>query len=111
MTAPKGMKAWRHQIAEHNRQYTILGYSKAGYSVNGMNVDANKTCGKCLSQIRREQNLTQVELAQRLEVPQSFISKIETGERSLKAYELFSYAKALGITAESIVQRLHNCLN
>lgn len=76
-----------------------------------MNVDANKTCGKCLSQIRREQNLTQVELAQRLEVPQSFISKIETGERSLKAYELFSYAKALGITAESIVQRLHNCLN
>lgn len=76
-----------------------------------MNVDANKTCGKCLSQIRREQNLTQVELAQKLEVPQSFISKIETGERSLKAYELFSYAKALDITAESLVRRLHNCLN
>lgn len=36
------------------------------YSVNDMNVDANRTCGKCLSQIRREQGITQVELAKKL---------------------------------------------
>ena len=70
------------------------------YSVNGMNVDANRTCGKCLSQIRREQGITQVELAEKLGVPQSFISKVETGERSLRAYEQFAYAEALGITVE-----------
>ena len=69
------------------------------YSVNGMNVDANRTCGKCLSQIRREQGITQVELAKKLGVPQSFISKVETGERSL-------YADALGITVETLVRKL-----
>ncbi len=81
-----------------------------GYSVNGMNVDANKTCGKCLSQIRREQGITQVELAKRLGMPQSFVSKIETGERSLKVYEQFAYARALGISSEALVQRLESYL-
>ena len=81
-----------------------------GYSVNGMNVDANKTCGKCLSQIRREQGITQVELAKKLGMPQSFVSKIETGERSLKVYEQFAYARALGISSEALVQRLESYL-
>lgn len=81
------------------------------YSVNGMNVDANRTCGKCLSQIRREQGITQVELAKKLRVPQSFISKVETGERSLRVYEQFAYAEALGITVGVLVQRLEAALS
>lgn len=76
------------------------------YSVSGMNVDANRICGKCLSQIRREQGITQVELAKKLGVPQSFISKVETGERSLRIYEQFAYADALGITVETLVRKL-----
>ena len=71
-----------------------------------MNVDANRTCGKCLSQIRREQGITQVELAKKLRVPKSFISKVETGERSLRVYEQFAYAEALGIAVGVLVQRL-----
>lgn len=81
------------------------------YSVNGMNVDANRTCGKCLSQIRREQGIIQVELAKKLRVPQSFISKVETGERSLRVYEQFAYAEALGITVGVLVQRLEAVLS
>ncbi len=81
------------------------------YSVNDMNVDANRTCGKCLSQIRREQGITQVELAKKLRVPQSFISKVETGERSLRVYEQFAYAEALGITVGVLVQRLEAVLS
>ena len=81
------------------------------YSVSGMNVDANRTCGKCLSQIRREQGVTQVELAKKLGVPQSFISKVETGERSLRVYEQFAYAEALGITVGVLVQRLEAVLS
>lgn len=81
------------------------------YSVNGMNVDANRTCGKCLSQIRREQGITQVELARKLRVSQSFISKVETGERSLRVYEQFAYAEALGIAVGVLVQRLEADLN
>ena len=64
------------------------------YSVNGMNVDANRTCGKCLSQIRREQGITQVELAKKLRV-----------------YEQFAYAEALGITVGVLVQRLEAVLS
>ena len=57
------------------------------YSVNGMNVDANRTCGKCLSQIRREQGFTQVELAKKQGIPQSINTKVKTRERSLSDYE------------------------
>ena len=81
------------------------------YSVSGMNVDANRTCGKCFSQIRREQGVTQVELAKKLGVPQSFISKVETGERSLRVYEQFAYAEALGISVDDLVHRLEAVLS
>ena len=43
-------------------------------------------------------------------MPQSFVSKIETGERSLKVYEQFAYARALGISSEALVQRLESYL-
>ena len=76
-----------------------------------MNVDANRACGSCLSQIRRGQGITQVELAKRLRTPQSFVSKIETGERSLKVYEQFAYAEALGITPEEMITRLKEALD
>ena len=81
------------------------------YSVNGMNVDANRTCGKCLSQIRREQGITQVEVAKKLRVPQSFLSKVAPGARSLRVYEQFAYAEALGITGGVLVQRLEAVLS
>lgn len=71
-----------------------------------MDVDANKVCGGCLARLRRESGLTQVELATRLGVPQSYVSKVETGERSLRAYELFDYADALSIDAHSLVSSL-----
>ena len=75
-----------------------------------MNIDANKICGRCLAQLRDEAGLTQVELATRLTVPQSFVSKIETGERSLRAYELFGYADALDIDVHSVVSCLGSAL-
>jgi transcriptional regulator with XRE-family HTH domain len=41
---------------------------------------------------RREQGLTQVEVAQRLGKPQSFVSKSENGERRIDAIELADFA-------------------
>lgn len=92
------------------REYPNLGYSISGYSVSGMNIDANKICGRCLAQLREKAGLTQVELAKRLTVPQSFVSKVETGERSLRAYELFDYAYALGVDVHSVVSCLGSAL-
>lgn len=73
-----------------------------------MNVDANKVCGRCLARMRQESGLTQVDIARSLGVPQSFVSKVETGERSLKLYEQFDYARALGISALALSERLQS---
>lgn len=73
-----------------------------------MNVDANKVCGRCLARMRQESGLTQVDIARALGVPQSFVSKVETGERSLKLYEQFDYARALGISAPALSERLQS---
>ncbi|QNJ91193.1 helix-turn-helix transcriptional regulator [Mycolicibacterium fluoranthenivorans] len=59
-----------------------------------------------LRQLRREAGLTQVEVAERLRVPQSFVSKYESGERRLDVIELRYVAEALDTTLGTIVDRL-----
>lgn len=46
---------------------------------------------------RRSAALTQVELAVRLGKPQSFVSKVETGERRLDFVEFVDWARAVGM--------------
>jgi transcriptional regulator with XRE-family HTH domain len=45
---------------------------------------------------RRAAELRQADLAGRLQKPQSFVSKIETGERSLDVVEFAIVARAIG---------------
>lgn len=59
-----------------------------------------------LRRIREEREVTQLELAERLEVPQSFVSKIETGERRLDVLELRHVCRELGIPLRAFVERL-----
>ena len=50
--------------------------------------------------LRRERwrsALTQAELAVRLHRPQSYVAKVETGERRLDVAEFVEYARALGL--------------
>ncbi len=49
-----------------------------------------------LVEARKEANLTQQEAASKLDKPQSFISKIESGERNVDFLELEDIAKAYG---------------
>lgn len=49
-----------------------------------------------LRKLRRNANLTQQVIADRLGLPQSYIAKIETGERNIDVVELLDLCDALG---------------
>lgn len=51
-----------------------------------------------LYRLRVGSNLFQHELAQRLQVSQSFVSKVECGERRLDLVELQLYIESMGVT-------------
>lgn len=59
-----------------------------------------------LRQLRREAGLTQVQVAERLGVPQSFVSKYESAERRLDLIEVRHVAEALGTTLGAVVAKL-----
>jgi Predicted transcriptional regulators len=52
---------------------------------------------EALKKARIDQGLRQQLVAERLDVPQSFVSKYENGERRLDVVEFMEVAKALGI--------------
>lgn len=56
-----------------------------------------------LRQIRISKNITQIDLAATLGVPQSFISKIENRERRLDVVEFLSWIDALGISINDVL--------
>lgn len=59
-----------------------------------------------LRQLRREAGLTQVQVAAELDVPQSFVSKYESGERRLDVVELRHVAQVLGVPLSTVLARL-----
>lgn len=60
-------------------------------------------CG-ALRQLRIDAGLTQVQVAERLGTPQSFVSKYESGERRLDVIELKHVAEAIGTDLASVVR-------
>ena len=55
---------------------------------------------------RAEQGLTMRELALRLDMPHSFIGKVEQGERRLDIIELISYCEALEVDPIDCIRML-----
>jgi transcriptional regulator with XRE-family HTH domain len=55
-----------------------------------------------LKEYRKASALTQEELASRLEVPQSWISKVESGERILSFVEVLKLCAALGVSIREL---------
>jgi transcriptional regulator with XRE-family HTH domain len=59
-----------------------------------------------LIQRRGAAGLTQAELADRMDRPQPFVSKVENGERRLDVVEFLEFAGALGCPAEDMLMEL-----
>ncbi|MFP6558230.1 helix-turn-helix domain-containing protein [Paraburkholderia sp. B3] len=55
---------------------------------------------------RKERGISQAELAARLGRPQSFIAKIEGGERRIDVIEFLELARLLGVRPGSILEEL-----
>jgi ribosome-binding protein aMBF1 (putative translation factor) len=58
-----------------------------------------------LREYRQNQGMTQAELAAKLESPQSYISKCESGERRVDLVQLEAFCSALGVSLSEFVAR------
>lgn len=64
-----------------------------------------------LREIRQEKGIRQVDMAERLGVPQSFVSKYESGTRRLDIIELRHICQALEISLQDFIQKMEEMLN
>lgn len=59
-----------------------------------------------LIEARRQQGHTQAELAAKLDKPQSYVAKVEGGERRLDVIEFIDFADALGLGIDAFLGRV-----
>jgi transcriptional regulator with XRE-family HTH domain len=64
-----------------------------------------------LTSLRTDLGLRQVDLAQKLRRPQSFVSKYESGERRLDLLEINEICIALHVSLSEVVARVEQELN
>ena len=78
--------------------------------VNGISDQAQGKLQGLLRQIRVDAEVTQAELASRLGVPQSVVSKYESGERRLDILELRQVCDSLGLSLGDFAKRLEKAV-
>lgn len=62
--------------------------------------------GKRLKSLRIDRDLTQLELAEILDMSPNFIGMIERGERNTTVENVFNIAKALGVKPSNLFEEL-----
>lgn len=69
-----------------------------------------RVLGDVLARVRERAGVKQADLAARLGVPASYLSKIESGTRRLDVVELVRIAEALDVEAAEIVRQVTEAL-
>jgi transcriptional regulator with XRE-family HTH domain len=91
-----------------------MGYAILGYTFEFVKKTLNKKEYKILLEqlyrLRLGSGLRQLDLADKLQVPQSFISKIESGERRIDLIELREICIALGSNLKEFINEFEKAL-
>lgn len=66
----------------------------------------NEALAKMLAEARRKRRVTQTDLAGKIERTQSWVAKVESGERLLDVVQFVRYARALGLNPGRLLDRL-----
>jgi len=74
-------------------------------------VTPEKAFGKVLQRLRKAKGLSQEELSFRSQLDRTFISRLEGGLRQPTISTIIKLAKALGVSAASIVAEVEETLN
>ncbi len=61
-----------------------------------------------LKKARKERGITQAQLAESLGKPQSFIAKVESGERRLDVVEFVYLARMIGVNTNEVLDSIKN---
>lgn len=72
--------------------------------------EPHKVLVGCLIQARHDAGLRQEDLADRLGKPQSFVSKVERGERRLDLVEFLIMARSVGADPKAILDAVSDVL-
>ena len=92
-----------------------MGYAILGYNFEFVKKTLNKKEHRILLEqlyrLRMSSGLRQADLAEKLGVPQSFISKIESGERRTDLIELREICVALGSNWREFINEFEKALN
>ena len=68
--------------------------------------DRKKLLRQILRQAREDDGLRQIDVAKHLGLPQSYVAKVESGERKLSFIEVLDLCKAIDLDPIALVDRL-----
>lgn len=74
--------------------------------IAGLRSDPYKKLRALLARARAEAELTQLQVATRMNKPQSFVSKYERGERELDVIEFIAVCRAVGVEPSELIEQL-----
>lgn len=88
------------------RGYSISGYLYGIGTMASVYSDEYQRVINALKKARKEKGITQTQLAEALGKPQSFIAKVESGERRLDVVEFVHLARLVEVDMSSVLNEI-----
>ena len=85
-----------------------MGYSETGFNVSGMFKDdiRRETLRHELREARLRAGLRQLDVALQLGKPQSYVAKVESGERRIDLIEALDLCQVVSLDAKVLIKKL-----